>query len=257
MYVVRRVAVVLLSCLLLGCNDPQEATKPTTTTDSARVASIATSVGTLKIAIGENTTPDSLFLDGELVFQREREQLRFYGQQRRSADEAVLVGSSCGVSCPTEQLFWILLKAGTKPLIIEDRQFYAYPLDIKILPAEGDKLTVDLGFSQKQRRYADLVEQSLSFRLEPVAENDKALTGDLCTWLHTETLPACINARTTEPDCVSPQTEFPDYIDQRLGMINEYPGYNKDVFDALCVNACAKEDIPDYKTFANTVCGIR
>ena len=257
MYVVRRITLVLLSCLLLGCNDPQEATTEIKTTDNNRTASLTTSVGTLKIAMGENTIPDSLFLEGELIFQREREQLRFYGQQRRSLDEAVLLGSSCGVSCPTEQLFWVLLKAGAKPQIIEDHQFYAYPLDIKVLPLETDKLTVSLGFSQKQRRYADLVDSTLIFRLEPVIESDKALTGDLCTWLHTEALPACINARTTEPDCVSPQTEFPDYIDQRIGMLNEYPGFNSDVLDALCVNACAKEDIPDYKTFANTVCGIR
>ncbi|WP_020558296.1 hypothetical protein [Thiofilum flexile] len=257
MYVVRRVALVLLSCLLIACNDPQESVTEVKTTDSNRTASINTSAGTLKIAVGENTVPDSLFLNGDLIFQREREQLRFYGQQKRAQDEVVLMGSSCGVSCATDQLFWVVLKEGTQPEIIEDRQFYANPLDISILPAEPDKLTVNLGFSQKQRRYADLEGNVLSFRLEPVTESDKILAGDLCTWLHTEALPACISARATEPDCVNPQTEFPDYMDQRLGMLNEYPGFNGDAFGALCANACEKEDIPDYKTFASTVCGIR
>lgn len=255
MYVLRRVAAAsILSCVLLGCDDTQQPTNSPAST-FLNTTDLTTSVGTLKIAMGENTVADSLFLNGELIFQRVREQLRFYGQQKRAQDEAVLVGSNCGVSCPTDQLVWVVLKPNAKPLILEDRQFYAYPDEIKLLPPEGDKLSIDLGFSQQKRHYADLMGDTLSFRLEPVPEETKVLNEEACSWLHAEVLPACIDARKTEPDCINPQTELPDFIDQRLSRVNDNPGFNSDSFATLCENACKKEEIPVYKTFASLVCG--
>lgn len=256
MYVLRRVAAMYLaSCLLLGCNDTQETTKATTSSQ-AKTATLTTELGTLKIAMGENAIADSLFLNGELIFQRAREPLQFYGQKKREQDELVLVGSSCGVSCPTDQLAWIILRANAEPQIVEDRQFYAYPADIKLIDQAAGVISVDLGYSQKQRRYADLTGSTLKFRLEPVAASDQVLNEEACNWLHSEVLPACIDARKTEPDCISPHTEFPDFMDQRLNRVDDYPGFNGDRFEALCETACKTEEIPNYKAFASSVCGI-
>lgn len=197
---------------------------------------------------------DSITLDQQVIVKRDSEQLYFLNDFTHGEQDIVVFGSRCeGTACATEHYSILVLEKDKQPMLIEHEDLYAYPNDIKVEQV-ADGLTLDLGFSQGKKRYADLRGDSLSFRLEKAEETK--LRDDRCEWLYHDGLGACVNAKASVASCENPQVEFVGYLMRGLQAIAEQPGFIKSHFDTRCIEACKQGDRGDYESFSKAVCSF-
>lgn len=210
--------------------------------------------GVLSLVRGEQDNFDRLALDGEIVVTRESEQLRIFNTFMHGNQDIVLFGSHCGgTACATDNLAFLVLQKDQRPMLVEHEELYAYAKDIKA-EQQAEGITVYLGYSGGQARYADLSGSELSFRLE--APKEKVLRDDLCEWLYNDGLKACVSAKETNNSCENPQIEFVGYVMRGLQAISEHPGFISTGFDQRCAQACQQSDIGNYESFSQEVCSI-
>lgn len=214
---------------------------------------LQTRAGLLEIAHSDfNSPPDSLVLNGKVVFKEEGFYLSVYQLFSFSDHDAVLFSSNCGGSgCPANDFAFLVVRQGTEPKVIKVDGFDAYPSEVKT-KQEGNAVKLNLGFSAGKRKLATLEGEQLTIRLEDVAP--QALDETQCKWLHTDAMPACVEARTTNPDCADPQGTFAGVIMRGVAATSDYPGFVHSGFDQQCQQACQTGKAADYAAFGSAVC---
>ncbi|WP_020560768.1 lysozyme inhibitor LprI family protein [Thiofilum flexile] len=80
------------------------------------------------------------------------------------------------------------------------------------------------------------------------------LPNEYCEWLYNQALESCKTVKTTNPDCVKPQTQLPSTIMQALFAFSNHPSYQGAAFEASCLASCQSNTKPTYNTFAVSVC---
>ena len=212
-----------------------------------------TRAGWLEIGRSDfKTSPDSLFLDGRRIYQDEDTYLSLHRLFKLAGYEAVLFSSNCGGSgCPSNEFAFLILRSGAEPKVIRASNFDAYPQEVKTRQM-GNSIKLDLGYFEGKRKLASLENEQLTIDLEDVP--DQALQEDHCQWLHTDAMPACVEARKTTRTCNDVQAEFTGYLMRGVAAMLDYPGFNQSGFEQQCLQACKAGKLPDYASFGVAVC---
>ncbi len=214
---------------------------------------LKTRIGLLEIGRSDlNAPPDSLVLDGKVVFKEEDFYLSLYKVFNFPDYDAVLFASNCGGSgCPANDFAFLLVRQGTEPQVVKAENFDAYPSDVKTLQ-EGNTIQLTLGYTGGKRKLATLEREQLTIWLEDVPP--QPLEEEQCQWLHTNAMPACVEARNRNPDCSDPQDDFSGAIMRSVAATADYPGFVQSEFDQQCQQACQNGKASDYAVFGANVC---
>lgn len=229
-------------------SDTKESGLPEETPDK-----LQTRAGLLEIARSDFNEPrDSLVLDGKLVFKDEGTYLSLYKLFQVSDTDVVLFSSNCGGSgCPADDFAFLMVHKGAEPKVITADGFDAYRQEVKTVQA-GNIIKLKLGYSGGKRKLALLEGEQLSIRLEDVPA--QPLQEEHCNWLYSDAIPACIEARTTNPDCSNPQGDFSGAVMRGVAAMADYPGFVQAGFDQQCQQACQNGKASDYAMFGGDVC---
>lgn len=139
---------------------------------------LKTRAGLLEIARSDfNSPPDSLALNGKVIFKDEGAYLSLYRVFSFADHDAVLFASNCGGSgCPMNDFAFMVVKQGVEPTVIKADDFYAYPSAVKTAQ-EGNTVKLDLGFSGGKRKRATLEGEQVTVRLEDVPPQKRNANG--------------------------------------------------------------------------------
>lgn len=214
---------------------------------------LKTRAGLLEIARSDfNSPPDSLALNGKVIFKDEGSYLSLYRVFSFAEHDAVLFASNCGGSgCPMNDFAFMVVKQGAEPTVIKADDFYAYPSAVKTAQ-DGNTVKLDLGFSGGKRKRATLDGEQVTVRLEDVAP--QPLEEAQCKWLYTDIMPACVEARSSNPDCAEPQGSFGGFAMRGVAAASDYPGFVQSGFDQQCQQTCRDGKASDYAVFGGEVC---
>ena len=144
-----------------------------------------------------------------------------------------------------------MVRQGAEPKVVKAEDFYAYPHKIKTLQ-DGKTIKLKLGYSGGKRKLATLEGEQLTVRLEDVPP--QPLEKEHCKWLHSDAMSACVEARSNNPDCSSPQGDFSGAVMRGVAAMADYPGFVQSGFDQQCQQACQNGKASDYVVFAGDVC---
>jgi uncharacterized protein YecT (DUF1311 family) len=214
---------------------------------------LKTRAGLLEIARSDfNSPPDSLALNGKVVFKEENYYLSLYRVFSFADHDAVLFASNCGgTACQTNDFAFLVVKQGAESTVIKADDFYAYPNAVKTTQ-DGNTVKLALGFSGGKRKQATLDGEQLTIRLDDVPP--QPLEEEHCKWLHTDAMPACVEGRTANPDCSEPQGDFSGAVMRGVAAVADYPGFVHSGFDQQCQMACQQGQAADYTSFGSAVC---
>ncbi len=199
-----------------------------------------------------NSPPDSLVLNGKVVYKDEGNYLALYKIFTFPDHDAVLFSSNCGgTACQTDDFAFLVVKQGAEPKVVEADDFYAYRTVVKTMQ-DGNNIKLNLGYSGGKRKLATLDGEQLTIHLEDVPP--QPLEEESCQWLHKDAMSACVEARDRNPDCSDPQGDFAGVIMRGVAAMADYPGFVQSGFDQQCQQACRDGKASDYVTFSGEVC---
>lgn len=257
--------LVLVCCCslmlgLAGCGEKQaETTAPVEVLEThiqhldLAADDVQTRFGKLEITRSAESSPlDTLKLNGTQVFQQESEYLSLHAYIQQAQRDLVVFGSNCGgTACPQNDFYFLILAKDSKPNVVTQDNFSAYPADLKV-DVDGKKILLDLGFESGKHKTGVLDEDVLSITL---TDAPKTFIGEEnCQWLQHDGLSACIDYHEVEEKCSDPQSEFAAYLSSGLEGMKNYPGFDAAAFDRHCITACQSQHAPDYETFAKETC---
>ncbi|MEB4591966.1 hypothetical protein VSS37_13315, partial [Candidatus Thiothrix sp. Deng01] len=214
---------------------------------------LKTRTGLLEIGrSGFGAPPDSLVLNGKVVYKDEGNYLALHQMFSLPDHDAVLFSSNCGgTACQTDDFAFLVVRQNAEPAVVKADGFYAYPSAVKTR-RDGDDIKLDLGFSGGKRKLAVLKGEQLAIRLEAVPA--QPLEEAQCKWLHSDAMPACVEARANNPDCSDPQGDFSGAVMRGVAAMADYPGFVQQGFDQQCQQACRDGKASDYAIFGGEVC---
>lgn len=215
---------------------------------------LETRFGTLEVVRSHQDAPlDAVSLDGKTFLKRDFEYLTLYHYFVQPERDVVLMGANCGgTGCPFDELFFVVLREATPPVVFTDDQMYAFPNEIDATQTDG-VIRVGLGYLEGKQQTAFLHKNSppeivLS---EPL---QRPLETEYCEWLHRDAMNACVEYKDTDEKCDDPQAGFVGYLMRGVAAIADRPGFVSTAFDQACINACQTGVAADYSTFAPQVC---
>lgn len=245
---------LFLALWLVGCgNDGEYYDRELNAGDNLDTV-LETRFGQLEVVRSHQDAPlDAVNLDGETFLKRDFEYLTLYHYFVQPERDVVLMGANCGgTGCPFDELFFVILREGTAPVVFTDDQMYAFPNEIDALQADG-VIRVGLGYLEGKQQTAFLRKNSppeivLS---EPLL---RPLETEYCKWLHSDAMNACVEYKDTDAKCEDPQAGFVGYLMRGVAAIADRPGFVSTAFDQACVDACQTGAAADYSPFATQVC---
>lgn len=202
----------------------------------------------------EGVSKHIVLLDGKPLYEAdEYSYSHVYQVFQRSDSDVVLIGNNCGGSaCTSDVLILAVLKKDAQPKLIEDPFMDSYPHEIKFNQT-GDVITFQLGYAEAKLKLAVLnADNTLTTHLE--VQPLQALSEENCKWLYEDVLEACVRAREEDTNCIDPVSTFLGVYMRGVIAISDYPGYNRDGFDAQCRQVCKTGKSTDYASFGVAAC---
>ncbi len=197
---------------------------------------------------------DFLSVDGKQVFAGLDDAMELWHDYRVSDSDAVLFSTDCsGSSCGQRHFYFVLLKRGRKPLVVTTSDFFTTDGTFDLSP-RPDEVTIELGFENGLRKWAELKGLRVSIHRDP---SKARLSVEDCDRVHQMTLENCPGKYAPQGECDS-QLVPSSLADMGLlrGLANA-PGFDSVALGETCRAQCTTGVPSSFDVFKREVCGIR
>lgn len=217
---------------------------------------LATRFGTVVVQRSTpDSPPDTLAVNGKTAFVAEWQYIGLYQSFALGATEVVLFGVNCGgTGCPNDDLGFLVLSTDQPPRTVVDENFFSYDGTVEPRLA-GDRIVVDLGYAEGQRKIAEFDLTGILIRTEQ--REAEPMDDDGCRWLHEYALDECIQAKELDPACNDPRQYFSGVVERSLSALSNHPAFSMQKFETLCAAACASGAKVSFDEYRKAVCGGR
>ncbi|MBM3115745.1 hypothetical protein [Jeongeupia naejangsanensis] len=217
-----------------------------------QIAWETTRFGILRIVRDVPARPfGTLRYQGKTLFKASDQYLSFDSVAELPGRDAALVFVGDGGSGGSGRYLLVLLDHRKQARVLQDPRLVSLtrPPQLTVI---GQTLHIDLGLQQGLQRTATLKGNTLSFDYA-TAKQARVDTAD-CDWLHQEAGNVC--APKPNRDCGKVVGDRPMYVERAINRLGNYPGFERQTLDALCVSRCNSGDWPSLSEFHRQVCGL-
>lgn len=222
-----------------------------------------TSIGTLRVIAkefndkGAFSMHDTLVLNHKKIF-RGGGNIRLYGVFNINHKPHILIGENCGGSgCRFDDLSLLALNDNREVKIIRTDDFYSEDNSIKA-NLKGKEIIIDLGLYKGKNKTAIYSNNELKILYKKLPY--KPLTTEQCADLY-EIAKGCIRLlEIKEFSCNQHAVNFSGMSNANtwaLRYISNEPGFNQELFDRECFNACETGNLSEYNKFSKRMCGLK
>jgi hypothetical protein len=214
---------------------------------------IATRNGVVQV-VAPSHHRDVLSIDGKKIFAGPDDAMALWRAYRVGASDAVLFSTDCsGTTCGQLHFYFVLLKRGSKPLVITTPDFHTADGTFNFPPGQSAS-PIELGFENGLRKWAELRGSRVLIHLDP---SEARISAEDCERVHQMALDNCTrqDAPATTCDFEPPMGSLADMGELRS--LSNAPGFDSTALRATCHAQCATGVRSSFETFSREVCGIR
>lgn len=217
--------------------------------DSTRVA---TNYGILELKNGEDGIPDSLILNGKLVYRAADMYLGIKNVFQAQARDIVVLTENCGGSACSDHFLIASIISRSKVNVLSDGmldQVYAPPK----ISFDGETVRFDFGYQDGKRKRAVFRDGQLTivYVKEKVA---KSLPKDRCDYIYDLLQNGCVEFKKSDPTCSAPASNLYMMAQRSVNAISHHPAFKSEQFKTLCLAACKSAQVPLLMNFKKNFC---
>lgn len=189
-----------------------------------------------------------LRFDSKTVFEVDMESLELDQVMAWGERDVVLFSTNgMGSGCVSDGYHVLVLSPNSPPRVLSCERCWAESGAGKLV-IEGGQLRLDLGYEDKQHKYAIIRPAKLELRRELV--HNVPLEEGTCRWLYNDVLDAM--ARHNECDLAN--TWVSGSINRGVALARDQPGLRDEALDRIANEVCRHLPKPVYAAFAQEVC---
>ena len=217
--------------------------------DSTRVA---TNYGILEVKNGENGRPDSLILNGKLVYRAADSYLHIKNVFQAQARDIVVLTENCGGSACSDLFLIASIKSRSKVKVLWDEMLFQDYGPPKI-SFDGEAVRFDFGYQDGKRKRAIFRDGQLTiiYVKEKVANS---LPKDDCDYIYDLLQNECVGFKKSDPTCSAPASNLSMHALRSVNAISHHPAFRSEQFNTLCLAACKSAQVPLLIGFKKNFC---
>jgi tetratricopeptide (TPR) repeat protein len=200
--------------------------------------------------------PDTVLFNGQKIFEEPAMYLQVHARSSIGNEDVLVLGVNCGGSgCRYDDLSLLILNEDRQVKVLRTQDFYSEDNSIKA-GLKGDEVVIDLGLYKGKRKAA--VYGGNEIKIHYTRLPQRPLQAEQCAKLY-EIARGCVGlGRSTGITCERSAVGFHGGANSTawaLRYVSNEPGFDQELFDAECLNACKTGTLSDYDRFAERLCG--